>query len=63
MESFTERVKKTDEKEDLKTVDRVGMHLRTTTPIIMTSGAIEKKSNEDDDDELLFPQPHTKEPA
>ena len=55
MASFTERVKH-GEKEELK-LDRggtPGAKMRTTAPMAVTSGAMQKKESADDE-ELIFP--------
>ena len=58
MASFTDRVKNGD-KEELK-MDRGGAKMRTTAPMAVTSGAMQKKESADDD-ELIFPQASSKE--
>ena len=57
MESFSERVKN-DGKEELK-IERPG---RTTLPMAVNSGAMQKKESEDEED-LIFPQASSKEGA
>ena len=59
MPSFSDRVNN-DETEELKADRGGGLGLKTTTPMAVTTGAIQKKENTDEED-LIFPSAQPKE--